>query len=67
MKSTFSIEWLIYCDYWSANKNGLFSTKNFKTMERHNEQFNAPHRVRHGAVVEVPASTVKALNALNQD
>lgn len=57
-------EWLIYCDYWSANKNGLFSTKDFKIFERHNEQFRAPKWVRHGTVVKVPVETVKALNAL---
>ena len=57
-------EWYIYCDYWCAQRNGLFSTKDFKTMTRMNDQFKAPQWVRHGTACRVPQATVTALNAL---
>lgn len=57
-------EWLIYCDYWVAHKNGLFSTKDFKTLTRINDQFEAPTWVRHGTVFKVPMATAEKLNSL---
>ena len=57
-------EWLIYCDYWVAQKNGLFSTRDFKTLTRINDRFSAPAWVRHGTVFKVPAATAEKLNSL---
>ena len=55
-------EWLIYCDYWSKGRNGLFSTRDFVTMTRLNEEFHAPNWVRHGTVFKVPMAVLKALS-----
>ena len=57
-------EWLVYCDYWLAHKNGLFLTSDFQKLERLNDQFSAHTWVRHGTVLKVPLATVAALRAL---
>lgn len=57
-------DWLVYCDYWLAGKNGLFSTRDFTTMTRLNDQFAAPVWVRHGTVFKAPRTVIDALNAL---
>ena len=56
--------WFIYCDYWLAGKNGLFSTNDFSTMTRLNDQFVAPLWVRHGSAFRVPKADYANLNAL---
>ena len=56
--------WLVYCDYWLARKNGLFSTSDFKTMTRANEKLNVPMWIRHGTVLRVPLPVVEALETL---
>lgn len=57
-------EWLIYCDYWAAHQNGLFATRDFKSLTRRNHQFKAPMWVRHGTAFKVPRATVAALKTL---
>lgn len=57
-------EWLIYCDYWVAHRNGMFSTKDFKELTRKNDEFKAPMWVRHGTVFRAPKSAIDKLNAL---
>lgn len=57
-------EWLIYCDYWRAHKNGLFATRDFKTFTRRNDEFKAPVWVRHGTVLPVSKTVVDQLDAL---
>ena len=56
--------WLIYCDYWTVAKNGLFSTTDFETLTRLNDQFAAPIWVRHGSVFRVPKVAYDRLNTL---
>jgi hypothetical protein len=56
--------WLVYCDYWAAQRNGLFFTKDFKTMTRLNDELAVPTWVRHGTVLKVPRPTFDALRAL---
>ena len=57
-------EWFVYCDYWQAHKNGLFTTKDFKTLTRINDQFVAPTWVRHGSAFKVPKADFEKLEAL---
>jgi hypothetical protein len=57
-------EWFVYCDYWQAAKNGLFTTKDFKTLTRINDQFVAPTWVRHGTAFKVPKADYEKLEAL---
>ena len=57
-------EWFVYCDYWQAQKNGLFSTKDFKTLTRLNDEFKAPIWVRHGTAFKVPKSDHEKLDGL---
>jgi hypothetical protein len=57
-------EWFVYCDYWQAKKNGLFTTKDFKTLTRINDQFVAPTWVRHGTAFKVPKADYVKLEAL---
>lgn len=56
-------EWFVYCDYWSVERNGLFSTTDFDTMARLNPEFDAPVWVRHGTVFSVPSEVVDTLLA----
>lgn len=57
-------EWFVYCDYWRAHKNGLFSTKDFQTMTRMNDEFKAPMWIRHGTAIKVPKSVYEKLESL---
>lgn len=58
--------WFIYCDYWLAQKNGLFTTTDFKSMTRMNDAFSAPMWVRHGTALKVPQPVYQKLRALSQ-
>lgn len=55
---------IVYYDYWMAGRNGLFSTKDLKTMNRISDQFVAPTWVRNGSAFKVPEATVDALNIM---
>ena len=56
--------WGRLCDYWKAHKNGLFTTKDFKTLTRINDRFVAPTWVRHGTAFKVPKAAAEKLDAL---
>ncbi len=55
-------EWFIYCDYWRARRNGLFATRDFKDFTRLNDELDVPFWVRHGTVIEVPATVIESLH-----
>ena len=55
--------WYIYCDYWNAARNGMFSTTDFSTITRLNDEFSALMWVRHGTAFRVPKTTITALEA----
>lgn len=57
--------WLVFCDYWASQQNGLFLTKDFKSLTRITEQLKLPGWTRHGTVLKVPAETVKKLKTEN--
>jgi hypothetical protein len=57
-------DWLVYCDYWQAQKNGLFTTRDFKTLTRSSDELVVPTWVRHGTALPVPRATLDALKAL---
>ncbi len=57
-------EWYVYCDYWCAHKNGLFSTQDFKSMTRLYDQFQAGQWVRHGTAFKVPINVLEKLETV---
>lgn len=57
-------EWFVYCDYWLAHRNGLFTTRDFKTLTRINDGFKAPEWVRHGTALKVPHDVRERLESL---
>ena len=59
-------EWLVYCDYWSKGKNGLFSTTDFNTMKCITNELHFPTWVRHGTALKVPKAAVNLLSPPDQ-
>ena len=59
-------EWLVYCDYWSKGKNGLFITTDFSVMKNITNELHFPSWVRHGTSFKVPKAAVDKLSPPDQ-
>ena len=55
--------WLIYCDYWETEGNGVFFTRDFESIENITDRTSFPQWVRHGTVLPIDAETLAALRA----
>ncbi len=54
-------EWLIYCDEYRLGRFGAFATKDFKTFEDIYEKTSVPEGHKHGTIIKVKESVLKAL------
>ncbi len=56
-------KWVLYCDYWSTQQNGVFETTDFVNYTDISDRLILPRWIRHGTVLPVPKSEVDRILA----
>ena len=58
--------WLIFCDYYEKQRNGVFFTRDFERIEDVTDTVRLPRWVRHGTALTVPKKRVDELTAASE-